>query len=1221
MGMSDKKQVNQESEKNSKRKKIIVIIIVAILLVLAITIPVIIYCLNNESPEETEITEGYTVTFYDDDGKTILETIENVNYGEIITYSGEKPSKDSTEQYEYTFVGWATDENGVLEITADDSITVYGDATYYAVYYQTDREYSVNITSNIEIEIYNLTQENYVYSDSTVHYSDELCITYTTTTGHYVSEFQIIGLTESDKEGIYIVTDNVEIICKESIKTYKVIFGSNITVKDGEYIIENENTVEYGTELTIYYEETVGSTMYKITINGYDITAEIRDEGYYIYKVEDDGLEIEIVYIETEDLYTVTFCDEDGENLLKTFENLKYGETITYGEVPSKDSTELYEYTFIGWATSKNGTVEIVADASITVYGDATYYAVYYQTDRKYSVNFFNGDNLLYTASVYYGNSASYEGTTELTKSSENPDLYTYTFAGWVTEAGESVDLNYITSSIDVYALFTITYKEYKITSIQSNVKVSFVSSDYNETLENDEELSVGSVLYYGDIIKIEYIGIEEENCIVVFDLSGVTSDESNGNYSVIGDISISYEYSHLYLTFEKVTDGYEVSGLKNTSYKTIVIPSTFNGETVVGIGSAAFKDTSITSVTIPDSVTYIAGGGSSTGAFYGCSSLETVTIGSGITSIGDYAFYDCSELTTIYYSSTIENWLSISFGSDWVNNGYSLYIEDSELTSLTLSNELETIPDYAFYYCTSIETVTIDSDVISIGDCAFRYCTNLTEIKIESEYVYEHLISETALGYLGYYATTIKVLESIDDESNKYLLERYLYRELIGNYYIYSNTESTAGLYDENATLKMSWDELVSNEYIKLDSEDGTIITYSSADDLVGILKISNTITEIAVANTETEGVFYQCNGLISVIIPGSVKSIGDYAFRYCRNLITVTLGSGVESIGSRTFYECTSLTTITLPDSLNSIGEYAFYGCSVLKSVTIPDEVKTINEYAFAYCFGLTSLTIGSGVESIGSYAFRDCRSLTSVTIPDNVVSIGNYAFYFCLSLISIEIGGGVESIGDYAFRNCQSLISVTIPDNVENIGDFAFYYCISLTSIKIGSGVESIGESTFSYCTSLASIIVDTNNTVYTSRDTNGEVNAIIEISTGTLLIGCSKTVIPTDGSVISIGNYAFYGSGLTEITIPDSVTSIGSNTFQNCINLTEIIIENKYVYNNLTSISSCGYLGESAITIKVLKTIENEAVLNTYLNDSEIFEKDSGDDNYYIYTKLS
>ena len=170
----------------------------------------------------------------------------------------------------------------------------------------------------------------------------------------------------------------------------------------------------------------------------------------------------------------------------------------------------------------------------------------------------------------------------------------------------------------------------------------------------------------------------------------------------------------------------------------------------------------------------------------------------------------------------------------------------------------------------------------------------------------------------------------------------------------------------------------------------------------------------------------------------------------------------------------------------------------------------------------------------------------NIKSISLPDGLTSIGNSAFYFCSLLTSITIPAGVTSIGENAFLGCSGLTSISIPSSVTSIGYQAFSDCTNLNLINIPASVTGIGDNAFYGCSALAYITIDSNNTVFDSRN---DCNAIIETSTNKLIVGCRNTVIPN--SVTSIGNFAFFGrSGLNSISIPASVTSIGGSAFQNC-----------------------------------------------------------------------
>lgn len=324
-------------------------------------------------------------------------------------------------------------------------------------------------------------------------------------------------------------------------------------------------------------------------------------------------------------------------------------------------------------------------------------------------------------------------------------------------------------------------------------------------------------------------------------------------------------------------------------------------------------------------------------------------------------------------------------------------------------------------------------------------------------------------------------------------------------------------------------------------------------------------------------------------VKIPDSVKTLGSYAF-YSSGVSSMDIGNGLETVNDYAFGN-TKLTEVTLPNSVKKIGTGAFYYAGYLKRVKLPQSLVSVPKYTFRNCVSLESVDMPAVTEvclnafenaekfdmdvskltKIDSFAFQN-SGLTEVTLNAvNAVVINQYG----------GMTNGEQNIGNDVFSDCKKLKKVTLGDKVEKLYSMTFAYCSALEEINIGNGLKTMARGTnysgvFAGCNARKKLTVGANNTHYKAVN-----NALVSANGKILYLANAQAEIPA--GVTQIEEAAFEGLEITEITIPDTVTTLRAQIFKNST------IESITIGSGVKDISSIGlFYGCNALTSITVKS---------------------------------
>ena len=516
--------------------------------------------------------------------------------------------------------------------------------------------------------------------------------------------------------------------------------------------------------------------------------------------------------------------------------------------------------------------------------------------------------------------------------------------------------------------------------------------------------------------------------------------------------------------------------------------------------------------------------------AFYQCAAIREIVLPESINAIGEHAFSGCSLLSSI----------NIPEGVEAISN--RTFSDCTSLNAISLPQSLYTIGDHAFSGCSDLGSITLPENLSHIGQFAFSGCTGLTSITLPP------------------------------------------------------------------------WISCLT---------DGTFS---------GCTKLASITFPAQDFNMISHQVFADCTSLTELNLPAALEFIGDDAFSGCTGLTEVTLPEGITFMGSHAFENCSSLTSINIPASLTMLSFSVFEGCPDLTLTVIPGSYGQTfaEEQGIPYAYDgeeasaaaadpseaaeATPLTdfLYQLTEADTYYISKYIGGNAHVTVPDSnegrrIVGIDGEAFKDQTQLTSVVVPGSLGFIGTSAFENCTALTDVTLQEGTSNIGASAFSGCTRLRSLALPESIIFIGPDAFAGCPDLVLTVVAGSYGetfakeqgiayVYEGATTAPEVVSAAAPATdfeytkledGTIELNSylgkeAKVVIPAQVEglpVTKLGNYLFYRNHqMTEVVIPDTVTTIAHKAFYQCTSLREITIPDgvttigSYAFHNCDSLTT-------------------------------------------------
>lgn len=1010
-------------------------------------------------------------------------------------------------------------------------------------------EGGVDFTNSVVISCYDYAMNNAIYQiplpdDITDFYFDESEIT--------LSENEVFTLEPATYPGTEWTDFLVYEVPAAQKSVVNVVGNKIVAVGKGEAEIKVKNpsgTETVTLKVKVLGEGDPGFQYYdKPVADVFELTGYEALKAFYILNTDDRDIGLE-----------GSLTTFNGNYSLKLYPSESVQLQYRLMEYFPEDTTVVFESTNTSIVSiNKDGVVvanaEGYAAVTVSVYldGEMTYYSETVDVEVKDPFKT-SGPTL----SNYYGNG----GTVEFPSHLELREIGQFAFSNydWVAKGPDDEISEEEPTTTKQWFLGESTIK--KVIIPEGIEKINAYAFANLTALEEVVFPSTLEVIEYGafygckNLKKITAGWTEDENesgfkyvqlinkhafygCPITgkLDLSGV---HAVSDYAFAADVSSRAAITEVILPATLRSIGaYAFSGQTRIKSVTINAASVKLGDGVF-MNCSSLSEIRINTAVIPSA------------AFYGCSTLKSVTLGADVSVIGEEAFsktsvssFTVEEGNDTYFAQNSGRFLVSADGTTLllVAPGYSgnsgvVALSDSKITK---------IGDGAFSGNEQITELNMPY-VSEIGDYAFLGCKKLAKVT---------LAPLTYVGDFSFMNTAITALPKFSDTLNE-----------IGSYSFY-NTSLTQIIIGDGMTIgECAFAECRNLWMVSIG--DGVVIG-------TGAFMLDKDISKqlgarkyaLEYKDEDGNSVYgYDYESKLTYVSIGKNAVIGTAAFYLASDIKTVYLGDGAV-IGDRAFYNASSLESIDLSGA-KSIGAFAFSGDSeeLLIDVNLNSPYIKNGYYVYKYYAAKLKSVDLSSATYVGERAFHYCESLESVTLGDSLKTVSTYAFANCSALSSINLDK-VEYVDESAFAE-TALTGVDL-SSAKQIGEYAFTYCSELTYVKLNTACERVMEGAFADCDKLSEV----ENLKY------------IQIIDAYAFAHTALTDIDVS-MVSSLGDLAFMKRELTavNVTLGRVLDSIGDNPFAMCI-ISPACLEKEVVVDSFNGVDKTEIINTYEISENVL-----------------------------------